>query len=119
MNDITKGETTNRLMKCWEKIMNWEGWFLVHMVLITIVICGAIGWIITYSENKNYPYGDYELTYRVYYDANNIKEYTVTHDRPIIIRSHEGTNEVYLYNKGTVIETNAPIEKVRYINKAK
>ena len=119
MNDITKGETTNRLKKRWEKIKEWEGWFLVVPSIITIVICGAIGWLITYSENKNYPYGDYELTYRVYYDANNIKEYTVTHDRPIIIRSHEGTNEVYLYNKGTVIETNAPIEKVRYINKAK
>lgn len=119
MNDIRKGETTNVLEKRWKKIMNWEGWFLVHMVLIIVVICGAIGWFITYSENKNYPYGDYELTYRVYYDANNIKEYTVTHDRPIIIRSHEGTNEVYLYNKGTVIETNAPIEKVSYVNKAK
>lgn len=119
MNDITKGETTNRLKKRWEKIKEWEGWFLVVPSIIAIVILGAIGWLITYSENKNYPYGDYELTYRVYYDANNIKEYTVTHDRPIIIHSYEGTNEVYLYDKGTVIETNAPIEKVRYINKAK
>lgn len=119
MNDITKRESTNLLKKRWEKIKEWDGWFFVVTVLITIVICGAIGWFITYSENKNYPYGDYELTYRVYYDANNIKEYTITHDRPILIRSNDGTNEVYLYNKGTVIETNAPIEKVSYVNKAK
>lgn len=119
MNDITKGETTNRLKKRWKKIKEWEGWLLIYLAIGTVVIVGAIVWIIDFDDKKNHPYGDYELTYRVYYDANNIKEYTVTHDRPIIIRSHEGTNEVYLYKKGTVIETNAPIEKVRYINKAK
>lgn len=119
MNDITKGETTNRLKKRWNKIKEWDGWFLVVTVLITIVICGTIGLVIDYCEKKNYPYGEYELTYRVYYDVNNIKEYTVTHNRPIIIHSNDGTNEVYLYNKGTVISTSAPIEKVSYVNKAK
>ena len=119
MNDITKGESTNRLKKRWEKIKNWEGWFIIYLGIATAVMCGTIGWFITYSDKKNYPYGEYELTYRVYYDVNNIKEYTVTHNRPIIIRSNDGTNEVYLHNKGTVISTNAPIEKVRYINKAK
>lgn len=119
MNDITKGKSTNRLKKRWKKIKEWEGWFLIYLAIGTVVIVGAIGWIIDFGDKKNYPYGDYELTYRVYYDANNIKEYTVTHNRPIMISSNEGTNKVYLYNKGTVIETNAPIEKVRYINKAK
>lgn len=119
MNDITKGESTNLLKKRWEKIKEWEGFVLVVAVLITTVICGAIGWLVIYSDNKNYPYGEYELTYRVYYDVNNIKEYTVTHNRPILIRSNDGSNEVYLYNKGTVISTSAPIEKVSYVNKAK
>jgi hypothetical protein len=119
MNDITKGETTNRLKKRWKKIKEWEGWFLIYLVIGTVVVVGAIGWVIDFGDKKNYPYGDYELTYRVYYDANNIREYRVTHNRPIMIRSHEGSNEVYLHKKGTVISTNAPIEKVRYINKAK
>lgn len=119
MNDITKGETTNRLKKRWKKIKEWEGWLLIYLAIGTVVIVGAIGWVIDYGDKKNYPYGEYELTYRVYYDVNNIKEYTVTHDRPILIRSNDGTNEVYLYNKGTVISTSAPIEKVSYVNKAK
>ncbi len=119
MNDITKGETTNRLKKRWEKIKEWEGWYLIFLVITITVICGTIGWIVNYGDKKNFPYGEYELTYRVYYDVNNIKEYTVTHNRPILIRSNDGTNEVYLYNKGTVISTSAPIEKVSYVNKAK
>lgn len=119
MNDITKGESTNRLKKRWEKIKEWEGWFVIFLFLGTTILIGGIVCIIHFSDLKQYPYGDYELTYRVYYDANNIKEYTVTHNRPIIISSNEGTNKVYLYSKGTVISTNAPIEKVRYINKAK
>ena len=118
MNDITKGETTNVLKKRWKKIKEWEGWFIIYLGIATTVICGGVGLIIDYGDKKNYPYGNYELTYRVYYDVNNIKEYTVTHDRPILIRSNDGTNEVYLYNKGTVISTSAPIEKVKYINKA-
>jgi hypothetical protein len=119
MNDITKGETTNRLKKRWKKIKEWKGWYLIFLGITTTVICGTIGWIVNYGDKKNYPYGEYELTYRVYYDVNNIKEYTVTHNRPILIRSNDGTNEVYLYNKGTVISTSAPIEKVSYVNKAK
>jgi hypothetical protein len=115
MNDITKRNMPNTLAR----VMNWEGWLAIFLFLGIIILIGGIVCIIHFSNLKQYPYGDYELTYRVYYDANNIKEYTVTHDRPIMIRSHEGTNEVYLYQKGTVIETNAPIEKVRYINKAK
>ena len=119
MNDITKGKSTNVLKKRWKKIKEWEGWFIIYLAIATTVIFGTIGWVIDYGDKKNYPYGNYELTYRVYYDVNNIKEYTVTHDRPILIRSNDGTNEVYLYNKGTVISTSAPIEKVSYVNKAK
>lgn len=119
MNDITKGETTNVLKKRWKKIKEWEGWFIIYLAIATTVICGTIGWVIDYGDKKNYPYGEYELTYRIYYDANNIREYRVTHNRPIMIRSHDGSNEVYLYDKGVVVSTSAPIESIRYINKAK
>ena len=53
------------------------------------------------------------------YDVNNIKEYTVTHNRPIRIISDRGTNIVKKYKGEKVIETSAPIEQVKYTYKTK
>ena len=72
-----------------------------------------------YEDEKNYPYGEYEMTYRVYYSENNVKEYTITHNRPIYMRSSKGTNEIHKHDWGDVIETSAPIEIVRYVNHKK
>ena len=115
-NDITKGKNTNIFAKMFRPLIL----FIINPITVTIVICGLIVcglWkFMDYQDKKNYPYGDYELTYRVYYSPSNIKDYTVTHNRPIWVSSHRGSNEVYLFNKGTIIETSAPIEVVKYVN---
>jgi len=115
-NDITKGKNTNIFAKMFRPFIL----FVIHPITITLAICiiiivGLVKFL-NYLDEKNYPYGNYELTYRVYYSPNNIKDYTVTHNRPIWVSSHRGTNEVYLFDKGTVIETSAPIEVVKYVN---
>ena len=51
------------------------------------------------------------------YSENNVKEYTITHNRPIYMRSSKGSNEIHKHDWGDVIETSAPIEIVRYIKK--
>ena len=118
-NDLTKRKKKSVIAKMFRPLIL----FIINPITVTIVIggliiCGLLKFI-DYQVEKNYPYGEYELTYRVYYSPNNTKDYTVTHTRPIIVNSHRGTNEVYLYDKGTVISTSAPIEVVRYVNKAK
>ena len=118
-NDLTKRKKKSVIAKMLRPLIL----FIINPITVTIVICGLITcgiWkFLDYQDKKDYPYGEYELTYRVYYSPNNTKDYTVTHTRPIIVNSHRGTNEVYLYDKGTVISTSAPIEVVRYVNKAK
>ncbi len=118
-NDLTKRKKKSVIAKMFRPLIL----FIINPITVTIVICGLIVcglWKFTdYQDKKNYPYGNYELTYRVYYTPSNVREYTVTHNRPIWVSSNRGSNEVYLYDKGTVIETSAPIEVVRYVNKAK
>ena len=94
------------------------GAIITGILVIALVIGGFIKFV-QYEDEKNYPYGEYEMTYRVYYSENNVKEYTITHNRPIYVTSHKGSNEVHKHDLGNVIETSAPIEIVRYVNKAK
>lgn len=124
---IMKGENTKSLGKIvWNytvRPIKW--WFnsvlgtiITVILVITLLIVGCIKFI-QYEGEKEYPYGEYEMTFRVYYTEHNIKEYTVTHNRPIYMRSNRGSNDIHKYDGGNVIETSAPIEIVRYVNKAK
>lgn len=125
-NEIMKGETTNIFVKIWNGIIKiikgfWE-WltdtdsgFVVCAFTVAVSILVGIFFIIARLEEKNYPYGNYEMTYRVYYTTSHVKEYTIKHNRPIEVYSTKGTNKVRKYNEGTVIETSAPIEVVRYV----
>ena len=92
-------------------------WFqmLVFIGFLSLVVIGIIKFL-TYQDEKNYPYGNYELTYRVYYTPSTFVDYTVTHDRPIVIGSHKGTNYVKKHFGEYVIQTNAPIQKIKYVN---
>lgn len=72
-----------------------------------------------YRDLRNYPYGNYEMTYRVYYTPTDVKEYTITHNRPISCGSYDGINYISKHGIGEVIETTAKIEVVKYVNKDK
>jgi hypothetical protein len=115
-NDITKGKNTNIFTKMFRPLILFIINPVIVSLIISILIVIGVFKFLNHLDEKNYPYGDYELTYRVYYSPSNIKDYTVTHNRPIWVSSHRGSNEVYLYDKGTVIETSAPIEVVKYVN---
>ena len=119
-NDITKGDTTNVFRKLGKSISHFFGETVAGFVLSLLLMCGGVVFAVCafliHMDNVNYPEGDYEMTYRVYYTPSNVKEYTVKHNRPIWVSSHRGSNEVYLYDKGTIIETSAPIEVVKYVN---
>jgi hypothetical protein len=93
------------------QILSVIGFFL-------LIIFGGVKFSI-HQDEKNYPYGNYELTYRVYYTPSTFVDYTVTHDRPIVIGSHKGTNYVKKRFGEYVIQTNAPIQKIKYVNHKK
>ena len=124
---LMKGENTKSLGKIvWNFMIRPFKWLFTtdggHIILVLLVVISIfVGCVkfIQHIEEKDYPYGEYEMTFRVYYTEHNIKEYTVTHNRPIYMRSNKGTNEIHKYDGGNVIETSAPIEIVRYVNKAK
>lgn len=95
---------------------------LFKFIVFIFILCGIVALALSYlvwQDRKDYPYGEYEMTYRVYYNENNVKEYTITHNRPIIVRSNRGSNEVYKYNSGIIVQTSAPIEVVKYVNHKK
>ena len=119
-NDVTKGRNTNVFRKLGENISYFFRETATGFVLSLLLMCGGVVFavcaFIIHMDNVHYPEGDYEMTYRVYYTPSNVKEYTVKHNRPIWVSSHRGSNEVYLYDKGTIIETSAPIEVVKYVN---
>lgn len=115
MNDITKRDMPNTLAR----VKNWEGWFWIKFFTFAILLASSICYTILKIDAIVNPYGEYKMTYRVYYDVNNIKEYTVTHNRPIHIISDRGTNMVKKYKGEKVIETSAPIEQVKYTYKTK
>lgn len=124
---IMKGDNTKSLGKIvWNYTVRPFKWLfttdggqtILGFLVVASVIVGMVKFV-QYQDEKNYPYGEYEMTYRVYYSENNVKEYTITHNRPIYVTSHRGSNEVHKHDLGNVIETSAPIEVVRYVNKAK
>lgn len=124
---IMKGDNTKSLGKIvWNytvRPFKWlfttdGGQIILGFLVVVFVLVGMVKFF-QYQDEKDYPYGEYEMTYRVYYSENNVKEYTITHNRPIYVTSHRGSNEVHKHDFGNVIETSAPIEVVRYINKAK
>ena len=105
-----------------ERIMGFfrsESFKFILFLLVIGALCLSIGFFVEWIDEKSHPHGEYEMTYRVYYTENNVKEYTITHNRPIYMRSSKGSNEIHKHGWGDVIETSAPIEVVRYVNKAK
>lgn len=91
----------------------------LFFILITIIIAFLFTWgvysLLEWQCEKDYPYGNYEMVYKVYYTPTNVKTYTIKHNRPIINGSDRGTNYIKKYDDGYVIKTNAPIEIVRYV----
>lgn len=125
-NEIMKGETTNIFVKVWNGIIKiikgfWE-WltdtesgFVVCAFTVAASIVVGLFFIVKHLEEKSYPYGNYEMIYRVYYTPSHVKEYTIKHNRPIEVYSSKGSNVVKKFNGEKVIETSAPIEVVRYV----
>ena len=119
--DITKSNEPSK----WSKFVSntWRWLKITAPLTITVVICAIFVFFINSWVDRqieiNHPHGDYEMVYRVYYDVNTIKEYTVKHDRPISSGSSDGTNYIKKYPDEYVIRTNAPIEVVKYVNHQK
>ena len=118
--DIMDAPSTNIFVKLLNGIRNafikffdWDWSPLVFVILILIGLIGGISW------KENEKKGDYVLVYKVYYTPNNIKEYTIRHNKPIEVGSDRGSNYIRKVGEGTVIQTSAPIEVVKYINYAK
>jgi hypothetical protein len=120
--EIMKAPSTNIFAKVGKAIKKGisaffdSAWSVV--VIGAIVICGIVAGI-DYADKRDYPEGDYELVYNVYYTPNNVKQYTIRHNRPIQVGSQDGTNYVRKYDGGIVIQTSATIETVRYVNHKK
>ena len=117
--NILKGDTTNIFKKVWKMYRDWDWSPAVNFVVILVLIVGGLIKYLIYQDLQAYPYGDYELTFRVHYTNTTFTDYTVTHNRPIFIGTSEGANYVKKYNACYVIETTAPIEKIRYVNHQK
>ena len=121
--DIMKREgETNIFLKILHKIKtllnNGFGGFLKFLLIFLLIICGFISLMI-HLDKIEYPYGDYEMVYKVYWNQYNVKTYTITHNRPIIYASEKGTNYIKKYNDGYVVQTSSPIEVVKYVNHKK
>lgn len=104
-----------RLSKTADKVLH----SFLFSTLILIIICFLFFWgvcsVLEWINEKDYPYGNYEMVYKVYYTQTNVKTYTIKHNRPITSGSDRGTNYIKKYNDGYVIKTNAPIEIVKYV----
>ena len=100
---MTKSFLTSGFMEC------------IYTLLIGGGIIGGLIYFLNEKDKKDYPYGNYEMVYKVYYTPTNTKTYTIKHNRPIECSSNKGTNYVKKYHGDIVIETNAPIEVVRYV----
>ena len=119
--DITKSSEPSRWGKFVSKTWKWMKITapLTITVIVLVIFVFGVNSALEASEERNHPHGDYEMVYRVYYDVNTIKEYTVRHDRPMWLGSHQGTNYIMKYPDTYVIKTNAPIEVVKYVNHQK
>ena len=114
-----KAPSTNIFNKIGKGI--WKGicaFFNSPISVIVLLLLLGFGFFafVKHLADVRYPEGDYELVYKVYYTPNNIKQYTIRHNRPIEVGSSKGTNYIHKYNEGNVIQTSAPIEVVRYVN---
>lgn len=120
--EIMSNPSEGIFKKIIERIMGFfrsESFKFILFLLVIGALCLSIGFFVEWIDEKSHPHGEYEMTYRVYYNENNVKEYTITHNRPIIVRSNRGSNEVYKYNSGIIVQTSAPIEVVKYVNHKK
>ena len=120
--EIMSNPSEGIFKKIGKAISNFFKSELFKFIVFIFILCGIVALALSYlvwQDRKDYPYGKYEMTYRVYYNENNVKEYTITHNRPIIVRSNRGSNEVYKYNSGIIVQTSAPIEVVKYVNHKK
>ena len=115
MNDLTKSNSTSVI----RQIINWDGWSFIITLSICVIIIGGFAYWMIQSDLKNYPYGNYEMTYRVYYTPSTFTDYTVTHNRPIYMGSHKGTNYIKKHRGEYAIQTNAPIQIIKYVNHKK
>lgn len=84
------------------------------LVVLSVVVGGLLSFTI-YAYEQDNKEGRYEMVYKVYWTPNNVKEYTITNNRPIIMSSSNGSNKIYKKGEGTVVETNAPIEIIKYV----
>lgn len=88
------------------------GMTIAIVFLSTVFLVVLIGMFNTFTGND----GIYHMTYRVYYNQNTIREYSITLDGPIYVGSDRGTNYIKKYSSTGVdiIRTSAPIEVVSY-----
>ena len=113
--DITKRrESTTILTPLW-KFFKSDFFQAVLAVIVVLAVIFALLWLVKTLDEKANPKGKYEMTYRVYYTKDNIKTYTIKHDYPIECGSSKGTNYINKIHDGKVIETNAPIEVIKYV----
>jgi len=115
-NIMHVGKDTNVVKKFFKEIWEFVKEDILPPVLgvfvLGIIVC--IGILATTSDK-----GDYEMTYKVYYSDNNVKEYTIKHYYPIISTSENGANIIRKKHGETVISTTATIEVVKYENHAR
>ena len=117
-NDISKNNKPSRLGKFVSNTWKWikiTAPLTISVVVIAVFVF-CVNSVVKVADENKYPHGNYEMVYRVYYDVNTIKEYTIRHDRPMWQGSHQGTNYIMKYPDTYVIKTNAPIEVVKYVD---
>ena len=83
---------------------------IVFLSIVFLVV--LIGMFNTYQGNDRI----HHMTYRVYYNQNTVREYSITNDGPIYVGSDRGSNFIKKYSitGPTIITTSAPIEVVSY-----
>ena len=88
------------------------GMTIAIVFLSTVFLVVLIGMFNTYQGNGRI----HHMTYRVYYNQNTVREYSITNDGPIYVGSDRGTNYIKKYSGTgpTIITTSAPIEIVSY-----
>lgn len=70
------------------------------------------------SSSPEIEYTHY-AQYKVYYSSSYVKTINIINNDRIELRSHKGSNYIWLENKGRYIHTSAPIEEVYNYKKLK
>jgi hypothetical protein len=104
--------------------MEEKKWLPYAVVIGVLVIAFGLICGISRLVSPDYKKGKYTMVYKVYYNNNTARTYTITNDYPIAVESSRGTNWVATVKEGTfppgtfwsstVFQTNAPIEVVSY-----